>query len=81
MRRFIAGFAVAVIAVVGSGGAALADNTGEQPQGPPVLSGRPDGTTVCHLKALGGQGVVVINKNGVHFNGGADEQSFCGGDE
>lgn len=77
MRRLLATSAVAAVTILGAGVPAWADNTGTPP-GPPDQSGQLDGgTVVCHLD---GGGVVVVNKNGTHHNGGADPQASCGVD-
>ena len=48
--------------------ASQAKNTGEQPKGPPSLSGLANGAVVCHGQPHVNPGAAVFNKNGTHGN-------------
>jgi hypothetical protein len=71
MKRIIVLFTVAVLMLAMSALPVLAKNTGDQPPGPPTLSGNPVGTIVIHCNSdeIGGEGAVAINKNGEHGGG------------
>ena len=71
MKRFLVGLIIVTAAVVGSAPPTLADNTGNQPPGPPFVSGKmPPGASVVHCNIVGDPGdvpgAVVFNRNGIH---------------
>jgi hypothetical protein len=72
MRRILLTAVVVIAAAVGSASPAVADNTGNQPPGPPFVSGSDNGASVVHCNIVGEPGevpgAVVFNKNGIHGN-------------
>ncbi len=72
MKRFLVGVVVAAATMAGGAAPAMAGNTGNQPPGPPFVSGNENGAFVVHCNVVGEPGdvpgAVVFNKNGVHGN-------------
>jgi hypothetical protein len=70
MKRLLVSLTLASALAIGGGAPAMAGNTGNQPPGPPFVSGNENGAFVVHCNFAGeGGGVpgaVVFNKNGVH---------------
>ena len=78
MRRTLVMLAVTALLVLAMAVPAFAFTTGEQPPGPPDVSGAQGegaqgdagaAAVHCNSEELGGQGTVVTNKNGTHGGG------------
>jgi hypothetical protein len=70
MKRIIVLFTVAVLMLAMSALPVLAKTTGDQPPGPPTLSGGNGAIVVhCNSDEIGGEGAVAINKNAAHGGG------------
>lgn len=72
MRRILLTLVFVAATAVGSAAPAMAGNTGNQPPGPPFVSGSENGASVVHCNVVGDPGdvpgAVVFNKNGIHGN-------------
>ncbi len=72
MRRILLTVVVVTMTAVGSAAPAMAGNTGNQPPGPPFVSGSANGASVVHCNIVGDPGdvpgAVVFNRNGIHGN-------------
>lgn len=72
MKRFLLGLIMVAATTVGAAAPAMAGNTGNQPPGPPFVSGNTPGASVVHCNVVGDPGdvpgAVVFNRNGIHGN-------------
>ena len=72
MRRILLTVVVFTATTVGSAAPVMAGNTGNQPPGPPFVSGSDNGASVVHCNIVGEPGevpgAVVFTNNVIHGN-------------